>query len=138
MQTPPSTTLEAVLTILREELEALLPLSSVTLDNYNTQYLQQNPSSVEAALAVAKAQWVISGHRDKQGVSNVLTEALKGGEKPSLAVSSGIRPSHVCHLLTLCPFPLDHTICTHVPPRRCPSRVRFSTKVHFSCERILS
>jgi hypothetical protein len=87
MQKPPSTAPEAVLTILREELEALLPVSSVTLDTYNTQYLQQHPSSIEAALAVAKAQWAISGHRDKQGVMNVLTEALKGGEKPSLAVS---------------------------------------------------
>jgi len=87
MQAPPSTATESILPLLREEFETLLPVSSINLETYNTQYLQQHPDDAEAALAVAKAQWAISEHRDRQSVLDIVTAAFKSGEKPSLAVS---------------------------------------------------
>lgn len=88
MQSPSSTAPEAVLGLVRKELETLLPTSSVTLENYNTQYLQKHSGDMDAALAAAKAQWAISGQKDGQGVSNMLLEGLKSADRPQLSVSS--------------------------------------------------
>lgn len=84
LQTPPSGISEAVLALLRDELQSILPDSSITLESYNTQYLQQHPRDAAAALAVAQAQWTISNHRDKDGVVSLMLEALKGPEQPTL------------------------------------------------------
>lgn len=87
VQSPPSTAPEAALGLVRKELETLLPTSSITLENYNTQYLQKHSGSMDAALAAAKAQWAISGQKEGQGVSNMLLEGLKSADKPQLSVS---------------------------------------------------
>lgn len=88
LRSPPSGTPEAVLALLREELETMLPISSVSVEQYNTQYLQQHPGDAEAGLAAAKAQWAVSQHQDKEGVSQTLLQALKGAKPPTLAVRS--------------------------------------------------
>lgn len=87
MQTPSSDVPETVLALIRQEFETILPISSVNLDAYNTQYLQQRPGDSEAVLAVAKAQWAISGRKDKEGVSNRILEGLKECDRLKLPVS---------------------------------------------------
>lgn len=88
LKSPRSSVPEAVQALLLEELEPILPIASVSLEHFNTQYLQQHPGDAEAALAAAKAQWTLSEHRDKDGVSSMLLEAFKGAIQPTLAVSS--------------------------------------------------
>lgn len=103
VQNPPANTPESVLQLVRQELEVFLPLSSITLENFNTQYLQQKAGDLEAAIAAAKAQWSITGKSDKNGVLNIVLESLKNAEKPKLAVSlvfSGCTFTLVCPMLT--------------------------------------
>lgn len=69
------------------ELEKLLPLSSTSLENYNTQYLQKYPGDASVILAASKAQWAISGQKDKEGVANLIAQVARKENDPSLEVS---------------------------------------------------
>jgi len=77
----------SVIELLKVELENLLPLQSVSLENYNTEFLQRSASNAQAKLAAAKAQWSISSGKDRAGVSALVAEAIRSTDKPSLQVS---------------------------------------------------
>jgi hypothetical protein len=87
LQNPPSSIAPSVIEVLKADLEGILPLQSVSLESYNTEFLQHNAKDAGAKLAAAKAQWYISGEKDREGVASLNTEAVRSTEKPSLQVS---------------------------------------------------
>lgn len=74
---------EPVRSVITQALEDLLP-SSVSLEAFNTDYLQKQPGNADAILAAAKAQWQISPS-DTPRVNELLMQLTRPESRASLA-----------------------------------------------------
>ena len=88
VQSPESGLPDHIKPIILRSLESLVPLASVSLEAFNTEYIQSHAGVADAALAAAKAQWTISGQRDKDGVAAIVMQILRQENKATLPVRS--------------------------------------------------